>query len=523
MNNIDWQAKWIGLPTKEEGVIGSQENVIHRPQYLRKEFKIKEGIESARLYITAKGVFDVAINGKDVSDDVMPPGYTPYKERIETITYDVSDLIQPEQNTIGLEVASGWHSGRLGWMKTYWLDTENPKALCQLEVIYNDGSQQQILSDSSWKGTTKGPVQFAEIYDGETYDANLELPNWTKNGFDDRNWQVVNEFAVDSTISLEPKRHSTVKNKMELQTKEVILKDSTAIFDLQQNMVGVPLLKVPVKKNDTLKIRFSEMLAPDGTFYTDNYRSAKSTDYYVASEDGIIEWYPKFTFHGFRYVELSGYDPSRNPSSDWVTGIVQYSDFEMNGTFETSHEKLNQLQSNIVWGLRGNFFDIPTDCPQRDERMGWTGDAQVFGPTSIFNADVYKFWASWLQSVRESQYENGGIPFVVPDVLYNDKVSSGWGDVCTIIPWKIYFRTGDINILEENYETMKEWVAHHEASSESYISNMNTFADWLQPNPENGETKGDTSHSLIGTAFFAHSTKLTAQAAEVLGKTEEKA
>ena len=521
LSNKDWQAKWIGLDTKDEGVLGSQDNIIHRPQYLRKGFELSNDVESARLYITSKGVFDVAINGEDVSDDAMPPGYTPYKKRIETITYDVSDLIESGQNTIGVEVASGWHSGRLGWMKSFWLDTETPKVLCQLELTMKDGTKEVIVSDESWKGTTNGPIRVSEIYDGETYDANLEMPNWTTNNFDDKNWQTVDTFIIENTISLEPKRHTTVKNKIKLATKELIKKDTTLIFDLKQNMVGVPLLKVPMKKGQTLKVRFAEMLSPDGSFYTDNYRSAQSTNYYTASEDGIIEWSPKFTFHGFRYVELSGFDASKESSKDWVTGIVQYSDFEENGTFTSSHEKLNQLQSNIVWGLRGNFFDIPTDCPQRDERMGWTGDAQVFGPTSMFNADVYKFWASWIQSVRESQYENGGIPFVVPDVLYNNKVSSGWGDVCTIIPWKIYYRTGDKKILEENFEMMKGWVAHHEATAINYISSMNSFADWLQPLPDNGDTKGDTSHSLIGTAFFAHSANLTAKAAKVIGKAED--
>jgi len=521
--NSDWQAKWIGLDTKAEGVLGSQENIIHRPQYFRKGFELSGEVAKARLYITAKGVFDVAINGEDVSDDVMPPGYTPYKERIETITYDVSDLIESGQNTIGIEVAAGWHSGRLGWVKEYWLDTETPKALCQLELTMKDGSKEIIVSDETWKGTTNGPIRISEIYDGESYDANLEMEGWKTNNFDDKYWDIVNSFAIENTIRLEPKRHTTVKNKIELTTKSLIKKDTTVIFDLKQNMVGVPLLKVPMKKGQTLKVRFAEMLSPDGTFYIDNYRSAQSTNYYKASTDGVIDWSPKFTFHGFRYVEISGFDSSKEPVKDWVTGIVQYSDFEENGTFTSSHEKLNQLQSNIVWGLRGNFFDIPTDCPQRDERMGWTGDAQVFGPTSMFNADVYKFWASWLQSVRESQYENGGIPFVVPDVLYNNKVSSGWGDVCTIIPWKIYYRTGDKTILEENYEMMKAWVEHHEETSKEFISSMNSFADWLQPLPANGDNKGDTSHSLIGTAFFAHSAKLTAQSAEVLGKTEEKA
>ena len=521
LNNTDWQAKWIGLDTKKEGVLGSQENIIHRPQYLRKNFELSNDVASARLYITAKGVFDVAINDKNVSDDVMPPGYTPYKERLETITYDVSDFFTSGKNAIGIELAAGWHSGRLGWMKSYWSDTESPKVLAQLEIMMKDGSKKIIISDETWKGTTNGPIRLSEIYDGETYDANLEMPNWITSNFSDANWIEVNAFPVTNDIRLEPKRHTTVKSKIEITAKEIIKKEATVIFDLQQNMVGVPLLKVPMKKGQTLKVRFAEMLSPDGSFYTENYRSAASTNYYTASKDGVIEWMPKFTFHGFRYVELSGFDTAIEPTKEWVTGLVQYSDFEENGTFTSSNEKLNQLQSNIVWGLRGNFFDIPTDCPQRDERMGWTGDAQVFGPTSMFNANVYSFWSSWLQSVRESQYENGGIPWVVPDVLNNNKVSAGWGDVCTIIPWKIYYRTGDKRILEENYETMKAWVAHHKTSSKNYISSMGGFADWLQPLPANGDNKGDTSHSLIGTAFFAQSAKLTAQTAQALGKTEE--
>ncbi|WP_299430128.1 family 78 glycoside hydrolase catalytic domain [uncultured Maribacter sp.] len=521
LTNNDWKAKWIGLDTKKEKLLGSQENIVHRPQYLRKGFELSNDVASARLYITAKGVFDVAINGEDVSDDVMPPGYTPYKERIETITYDVTDVIESGQNTIGVELAAGWHSGRLGWEKELWVDTETPKMLFQLELTMKDGSKEMILSDDTWKGTTNGPTRISEIYDGETYDANLEMPNWTTNNFNDKTWESVNTFPVTNDIRLEPKRHTTVKTKIELATQEVVEKDGTAVFDLQQNMVGVPLLKVPMKKGQTLKIRFAEMLSPDGTFYTENYRTALSTNYYTASEDGVIEWMPKFTFHGFQYLELSGYDTSKTPSKDWVTGLVQYSDFEENGTFTSSHEKLNQLQSNIVWGLRGNFFDIPTDCPQRDERMGWTADAQVFAPASMFNADVYKFWASWMQSVGESQYDNGAVPWVVPDVLFNNKVSAGWGDACTIIPWKIYQRTGDKKILEENFETMKGWVKYHESVTKNYISSMGFFADWLQPLPENDSPKGDTSHSLIGTAFFAHSANLTAKTAKTLGKTEE--
>ncbi|WP_405290917.1 family 78 glycoside hydrolase catalytic domain [Algibacter sp. Ld11] len=523
LENADWKAKWIGLDTAKDSIRGRGKVLIHKPQYLRKGFELSSDVAAARLYITAKGVFDVSINGQNVSDDAMSPGFTTYDKRIETLTYNVTDFIESGENTIGVELASGWYSGRLLWGTTPWDNTISPKVLCQLELVMKDGALETIISDGSWKGMTNGPIQFSEIYDGEVYNANLEMPNWSSNNFNDKNWRNVEVENLDNKVSLEPKRHTTVKPKIELAAKEMAKVNGKLIFDLKQNMVGVPLVNVPVKKGDTLKIRFAEMLLPDGTFYTKNYRGAHSTDYFIASKNGIIEYMPKFTFHGFRYVELSGFDTTKEPSKDWVKGIVQYSNFEDNGTFTTSHEKLNQLQSNIVWGLRGNFLDIPTDCPQRDERLGWTGDAQVFGPTSMFNADVYKFWASWLQSVREAQLENGAIPWTVPDARGNKIASSGWGDVATIIPWKIYMRTGDIGFLQDNFDMMKSWVAHHEMKSKNYISNMMSFSDWLQPFPEEGGTRGDTSKNLIGTAFFAHSAKLTAKTAEVLGKTEEQA
>ena len=395
--------------------------------------------------------------------------------------------------------------------------------MCQLELTMKDGSKKIIISDETWKGTTNGPLQFAEIYDGEIYNANLVMPGWATNKFNDKNWTDVEVENLDNNVKLEPKRHTAVKAKINLIPKEITEKDNAIIFDLNQNIVGVPKVTVPMKKGDTLRIRFAEMLSPDGSFYTKNYRSAGSTDYYIAKENGTVIYTPKFTFHGFRFVELSGFDTSKEPTKDWVTGVVLFSDFDDNGTFKTSHKKLNQLQSNIIWGLRGNFLDIPTDCPQRNERLGWTGDAQVFGPTSMFNADVYKFWASWLQSVREAQLEDGAIPWTVPDTRGNKIASSGWGDVGTIIPWKIYRRTGDVGFLEDNFEMMKAWVGYHQKKSKNNISNMMSFSDWLQPYPESGQNTGDTSRNLIGTAFFARSAKLTALAAEVLGKTEEQA
>jgi alpha-L-rhamnosidase len=301
---------------------------------------------------------------------------------------------------------------------------------------------------------------------------------------------------------------------------------SSVIFNMKQNLVGVPKVKLTMKKGDTLKIRFSEMILSDKIFYTKNYRSAKSTDYYIAAKDGIIEYTPKFTFHGFQYVELSGFDPSAIPNSSWVKGIVQHSNFDKNGTFTSSHEKLNQLQNNITWGLRGNFFDIPTDCPQRDERLGWTGDAQVIAPTALFNFDMHAFWSAWLQSMRETQSEhkNGLVPFIIPDVLQNNRASSGWGDACVIIPWDIYNITGDKTVLEENYEMAKKWVAYYKSESKDFIPKIHSFRDWLQPYPaKSGKsgTRGDTPGNYVNTAFFAHSTNLVSNIAEVLGNAED--
>jgi len=241
-------------------------------------------------------------------------------------------------------------------------------------------------------------------------------------------------------------------------------------------------------------------------------------DYYIPKEDGLIDWKPKFTFHGFRYVELSGFDADAIPDKSWVKGIVQYSDFEDVGKFISSDEKLNRLQSNIKWGLRGNFFDIPTDCPQRDERMGWTGDAQVFAPTSILNCNVHAFWASWLQSMREEQSADGGIPIVIPSNR-SYKPSAGWSDAATVIPWEIYMRTGDKSVLQENYRMMMEWVMYYHSAVYSQNEKLKPLGDWLQPLSKNpiDDKMGETSIELIETAYLAHSINLTYKTAKVLG------
>ena len=529
LNNSDWQAKWAGLDTAKDSIKGVRKFLMHRPQYLRKGFELSSDVAFARLYITAKGVFDVHLNGKDVSDDVMTPGWTPYNHRIETLTYDVTDLLQSGKNALAVELASGWHSGRISRGRALYENFASPKILCQLEVVMKDGSKQTIVSDESWKGTTNGPIRLASVYDGEVYDANFEISNWSTVAFDDTNWELVEIEDVTRDVKLAPKRHHTVKNQIILKDAEIVWeKENTVVFNMKQNIVGVPKVKVPMKKGDTLKIRFSEMLLKDNTFYTKNYRSAKSTDYYVASKDGVIEYVPKFTFHGFQFIELSGYDKSSKPNVSWVQGIAQHSDFEKNGSFSSSHDKLNQLQSNITWGLRDNFFDVPTDCPQRDERLGWTGDAQVIAPTALFNYNTHAFWTAWLQSLRENQSEhkNGLVPFIVPDVLQNKNGGSGWGDACVIVPWDIYNITGDISVLEDSYESAKKWVGYYESKvkKKAFIPIMHSFGDWLQPYPSKSLKKanrGDTPKELINTAYFAHSANLISKIAGVLGKTDD--
>jgi alpha-L-rhamnosidase len=520
LNNSDWQAKWISLPNEKAVEIPEIGKKIHKVQYLRKNIKLKTEIENARLYITALGLFQVHINGKQIGNDVLTPGWTSYQKRIETLTYDVSSTLGKGENTLGIELAEGWHSGRLifqGYAK------HKPQVIAQLEVKYNNGDVETFITDNSWKGTVNGPIQYSSLYDGESYDANFEMPRWSTTNFDNTDWTEVGEEAISEEVELSPKRHIPITTKRTLPIKSVSEPTKgNFVFDLGQNMAGVAKINIPVKKGQKVKIRFAEMLQHNGEIYTKNYRSAVSTDFYLPAKDGLIEWQPKFTFHGFRYVELSGFDESAMPEKSWVTGLVQYSDFDMAGTFSSSHEKLNQLQSNIEWGLRGNFLDIPTDCPQRDERAGWTGDAQVFIPTSLFIADVHAFWASWMQSVRDDQRDNGSIPIVVPDID-GRRVSSGWGDVATVIPWETYYRTGDVKILDDSYQSMLGWIKFYRSVSEDHIVDMFTYGDWLQPFSEHptDERKGETDEKLVNTAYYARSVDLTLKTAKVLGLNDD--
>ena len=530
LSSSDWSAKWIEIEQPTPLVLDKFDTPIHIPQYLRTTFTADKSIKSARLYITAKGLFESFINGNRVGSDILTPGYTPYHKRIETLTYDVTKLLVSGENAIGITLAEGWYAGRFG-PKRHWHKKRNitPKALAQLEIEYTDGTRKVVVTDNNWQATQQGPLRRSSLYDGEMFDANFSLKNnnanWHEPQYETENapekWRSVQSLSIESDILLEPKRHFTSKNKQVLIPVSLHKVDGKIIYDLGQNMVGVARVNLPMIEGEKLKIRFAEGINSDGSLYTKNLGSAAQEDTFVAAKSGVVDWQPQFTFHGFRYVEVSGFDEKEAPQLDWIEGIVQYTDFELTGHFTSSDPELNQLQSNIEWGLKGNFLDIPTDCPQRSERLGWTGDALAFAPTSLFIADSHAFWSAWLQSIREEQFDNHGIPVVVPNEV-GEIVQAGWSDAAVTIPWDVYWRTGDERVLKENYTMMKRWILYHQSQLDNGVSKMWTVGDWLQPySTREDSRRGETDHGLISTAFYARSLDVVARTAKVLQKTDD--
>ena len=512
----DWKAKWI-RPAAESDP--NKEPVA----CLRRVFAVTKSIARARLHVTARGVFELELNGRRIGNDHFANGFTSYKKRIDTLTYDVTPLLRSGDNVLMGLLGSGWYGGRFPFAAKkagpYGTDTA---LLAQLEIVFSDGSVETIASDEAWEGTFTGPIVSSSFYDGETYDARRKLSDWGR---------VVADANLGAA-KLTPKPFAPVRETTTLRTRKITQpQPGRHVFDLGQNMVGWARIRIPVEKDQTISIRFAEMLQADGTLYTANYRSAKSTDTYTAAEKGTIEWEPHFTFHGFRYVELSGLAAGATPQPDWVTGVVLHSGLPTTGSFVSSHAKLNQLQSNIAWGWRGNSLDIPTDCPQRDERLGWTGDAQVFCATSLFNTDAHSFWKSWLRSMRDDQYKDGAIPPFVPDAMSRSETRSpGWMDAATIIPWDVYVRTGDTSLLAENYEMMERLVAWYRTQvATGQMPSIKGYGDWLQPYPAPRATKdrdsddrhGDTPLPLLGNAFYARSATILANSARVLGRADE--
>jgi alpha-L-rhamnosidase len=521
----DWQATWI-----EPGLPDDPAKAGPVPM-LRHEFRLKRAVQSARVYVTSHGLYEAWLNDRRVGDQLFTPGWTSYHKRLQYQTYDVTGLLKAGTNAVGVLLGNGWYRGDLaGWIGRRNVYGDRLALLLQIAITYQDGSREVVGTDGSWKAAT-GPILMSEIYNGETYDARLEKPGWASPGFDDRDWSDV-RAATGRKDDLVAPAGPPVRRTEELKPVKIFrTPEGDTVADMGQNMVGWVRLRVEGPAGTTVTLRHAEVLDKEGNLYTENLRSAKQEVRYTLKGGGPETFEPHFTFQGFRYVAVSGFPGELTPDS--LTGVVIHSDMARDGSFETSNPLVNRLQHNILWGQKGNFLDVPTDCPQRDERLGWTGDAEVFCRTAAFNMDVAGFFTKWLRDLAADQYGNGAVPHVIPDVLTRPgnpaAGSAGWADAAVIIPWTMYLSYGDRRILEQQYDSMVRWVEYmHGRAGEDFIWDGDFhFGDWLAYAAPSSEARSypgaTTGKDLIATAFFAHSTDLLQRIALLLGRSQDAA
>jgi alpha-L-rhamnosidase len=515
----DWSARLV-TPDWDEDT-----SVAQPASLLRREFTVRPGLTAARLYITAHGVYEAELNGAMVGDHVLAPGWTSYGHRLRYQTFDVTALLREGPNALGAMLGDGWFRGRLGFgggRRNIYGD--RLALLAQLELAYDDGATERIVTGEGWRAT-RGPILASDLYDGERYDASLERDGWSQPGYDDGEWVGVRLVERDLATLVAPSG-PPVRRTEELAPASIFSSPSgRTLVDFGQNLVGRLRITVRGPAGHTVTLRHAEVLE-NGELGVRPLRVAEATDRYTLRGDGVETWEPRFTFHGFRYVEVEGW-PGELRADD-LRAVVTHSAMERTGWFECSDPLLNRLHENVVWGMRGNFLDIPTDCPQRDERLGWTGDIQVFSPTASFLYDCAGFLQSWLCDLAAEQMERGGVvPNVVPDVLMGmGGAAAAWGDAAVVVPWVLYQRFGDAGILEAQFESMRAWVeAVAERAGPGRLWDKGfQFGDWLDPAapPDRpGDARAD--RHLVATAYFARSAELLGKAAEVLGKADEAA
>lgn len=499
---ISQMAKWIGI----------EEDIAEACPKFQRTFQIKDKVKQASLAITAIGVYQATINGKQVTDAVLTPGCTSYESRLQYQTYDVTELLQ-EENVVSVIIGKGWHRGRIS-ASSKKINQMPGALILSLKIIYEDNRQEEIVSNEDVTAQTSC-VLFSDLYDGEIYDASLtEFQKLTVVALDlDKNRLIPQEGELI-------KEHERI-----LPRKLLITPKGETVIDFGQNFAGYPKISVTAKKGEKVKLSFAEILDKDGNFYTENYRSAQATCEYICHE-GKQVYKPLFCFYGFRYVKVDEFPTEI--TLDAVEGIAVYSDIKRRGYIISGNDKLNKLYENVLWSQRSNFIDVPTDCPQRDERMGWTGDAQVFAKAAGYNYDVYQFFRKWLADVRAEQRTDGSVPDTVPNFWQLQTASTAWGDVICIVPWQMYLLFGKKEILEENFEAMKRWV--------DYISNdtkdpylwtceekdkglwKKHYGDWLALDAPYGSYKGKTDDDMIASAFYYASCSLVVKAGKVIGK-----
>ena len=513
----DWTARFVG-PDWDEDLTQSQPAPL-----LRCEFDVGPGVQSARLYITALGVYEAQLNGVTVGNHVMAPGWTSYKHRLRYQTFDVTDILLEGRNAIGAMLGDGWFRGRLGFgggRRNIYGD--RLALLAQLDITYNDGTSEIVVTDESWRATT-GPILASDIYDGETYDARLERDGWAGPYYDDSDWTPVRLLEWDLNALVAPLGPPVRRIELVAPAQILTSPSGKKILDFGQNVVGKLRLTVQGPQGQTITLRHAEVLE-HGELSIRPLRFAKATDRYTLKGEGIETWEPRFTFHGFRYAEIENW-PGELKLDD-IRAVICHSDMERTGWFECSEPLLNRLHENVVWSMRGNFFDVPTDCPQRDERLGWTGDLQVFSPTASFLYDVSGLLESWLQDLGADQQDARGIvPIVIPNVLPDSPMAAAaWGDAAVIVPWVLYQRFGDRSILVSQFDSMRAWVDRlTDLAGERRLWDQGfQFGDWLDPAaPPENPGAARASHPLVATAYFAHSAELVGRAADVLGLAEE--
>jgi alpha-L-rhamnosidase len=532
LEGADWGAEWIGKDYTDEAepmTFKGKSLILPPSPLLRKPIEVKKEIQKARLYVTALGLYEFKINGKRVGKDYLSPGWTDYDKRVYYSVHDVGELLSGGENVLQAELSYGWYSGYIGYallignpiVRAFYGQTPALKAA--LLLTYEDGSTEEWHTDATWK-VAKGGTTASDILHGETYDARKEPGTWGDASFDDGDWENASIIEAGTrNLQVYPAQPVQVTDTL----RPVSVTDrgnGIYIFDLGQNFAGVVSLKVKGKQGDKVVLRFGEMLHEDGSLMVENLRMARATDTYVLKGDPEgEEWAPKFTYHGFQYVEVTGYPGIPDESS--IKGLVLGSNTPRAGHFETDNEMVNQLYSNIVWTQRANFVDIPTDCPQRDERMGWTGDAQIYGGTSALNMDVSAFFTKWIQDLHDAQWEYGAYPDYAPapPVRATDTFAPGWMEAGVINPYEMYRAYGDIRIIEKGWDQMEHFMDFHaKRSNGEYFYPEGSFADL---NPKGGY--GDwlsvgkkTPPDMLATFYFGYVADLMAEMAEAIGKTD---
>ena len=522
------KANWI------EPEFPRQEGEDRPSPFMRREFRVKKPVERALLQVSARGVYEVRLNGKKVGEDHFSPGWTSYHDHIQYQVYELEEELKQGKNALGVILGDGWYRGYMGWQGKQDFYGDTAALFLRLDIFYQDGKKESLYSDDKWKSST-GPVLSSDFQMGERYDARLEIPGWDLPGMDDSRWSGVKVSATE-TGTLIPSVGPPVRELQVLEPlEEIRTPKGERVFDFGQNMVGRVRFRLKGDRGSRIIIHHAEVLDSEGNFYTENLRKAKSEDIYIFKGKGTELYEPRFTFHGFRYIRISEYTGRISPED--LEGVVLSSHMESTGQFHCSDPMVNRLQENIRWGLFGNFVDVPTDCPQRDERLGWTGDAQVFAPTACFNVDAFHFYRKWLRDLEADQRDDGSVPWVVPHVVidgggtgWSDGFgATGWADAATVIPWTVYTSYGDVRVLEDQYKSMRAWVEYmiRESGESLIFKGSFHFGDWLSfaeyysykyNAPDYGYAGAHTSKELIATAYFYHSAGILRKAAGVLGK-----